>query len=113
MPARRLEVATAFHSPVLDPRLDDIEAAAAAVTWRPARLPIASDLTGGFVQHFDASYWRRQACGAVRFADGLRTVLGKGCHLLLEVGPHPVLSRSEEHTSELQSLMRIPYAVFC
>src|SRR3546814_3418486 len=29
-------------------------------------------------------------------------------------GPHPwQLSRSEEHTSELQSLMRISYAVFC
>src|SRR3546814_10032758 len=27
---------------------------------------------------------------------------------------HPVFQpRSEEHTSELQSLMRIPYAVFC
>src|SRR3546814_8887705 len=25
----------------------------------------------------------------------------------------PVLQRSEEHTSELQSLMRISYAVFC
>src|SRR3546814_6667027 len=25
----------------------------------------------------------------------------------------PYLSRSEEHTSELQSLMRISYAVFC
>src|SRR3546814_9174844 len=25
----------------------------------------------------------------------------------------PVLSRSEEHTSEFQSLMRISYAVFC
>src|SRR3546814_3280621 len=25
----------------------------------------------------------------------------------------PLLSRSEEHTSELQSLMRISYAVFC
>src|SRR3546814_8502202 len=25
----------------------------------------------------------------------------------------PVMSRSEEHTSELQSLMRISYAVFC
>src|SRR3546814_19152482 len=25
----------------------------------------------------------------------------------------PAGSRSEEHTSELQSLMRIPYAVFC
>src|SRR3546814_8527112 len=28
-----------------------------------------------------------------------------------EVGPKP--ARSEEHTSELQSLMRISYAVFC
>src|SRR3546814_7324047 len=27
--------------------------------------------------------------------------------------PHPERSRSEEHTSELQSLMRISYAVFC
>src|SRR3546814_1243962 len=27
--------------------------------------------------------------------------------------PEPPLSRSEEHTSELQSLMRISYAVFC
>src|SRR3546814_2068157 len=26
---------------------------------------------------------------------------------------HPALLRSEEHTSELQSLMRISYAVFC
>src|SRR3546814_8935193 len=26
---------------------------------------------------------------------------------------HPHLMRSEEHTSELQSLMRISYAVFC
>src|SRR3546814_8831706 len=26
---------------------------------------------------------------------------------------HRVVSRSEEHTSELQSLMRISYAVFC
>src|SRR3546814_9167149 len=29
------------------------------------------------------------------------------------VGDHDVRLRSEEHTSELQSLMRISYAVFC
>src|SRR3546814_8183407 len=28
-------------------------------------------------------------------------------------GPHRQARRSEEHTSELQSLMRISYAVFC
>src|SRR3546814_2415638 len=39
--------------------------------------------------------------------------------LLLQTHSHPeseidkVTSRSEEHTSELQSLMRISYAVFC
>src|SRR3546814_7077168 len=32
---------------------------------------------------------------------------------LLEAGLLPFLARSEEHTSELQSLMRISYAVFC
>src|SRR3546814_5627306 len=30
-----------------------------------------------------------------------------------EVAQFPVNARSEEHTSELQSLMRISYAVFC
>src|SRR3546814_9422551 len=37
------------------------------------------------------------------------------CHLLLHMhaGMFRVVTRSEEHTSELQSLMRISYAVFC
>src|SRR3546814_8413624 len=39
-------------------------------------------------------------CGDHRLADGSDLFLD--CH-----------SRSEEHTSELQSLMRISYAVFC
>src|SRR3546814_3650212 len=33
--------------------------------------------------------------------------------IAVEPEDSPVLSRSEEHTSELQSLMRISYAVFC
>src|SRR3546814_8001261 len=36
-------------------------------------------------------------------------VVAPGGELLLDPGVH----RSEEHTSELQSLMRISYAVFC
>src|SRR3546814_1143024 len=31
----------------------------------------------------------------------------------LAAGLHPRIPRSEEHTSELQSLMRLSYAVFC
>src|SRR3546814_276946 len=32
---------------------------------------------------------------------------------VVEEAPSPFVTRSEEHTSELQSLMRISYAVFC
>src|SRR3546814_6999402 len=34
-------------------------------------------------------------------------------HRRVEIVRHGASSRSEEHTSELQSLMRISYAVFC
>src|SRR3546814_6261922 len=39
-------------------------------------------------------------------------LVGEAIRMLARrIGEHP--DRSEEHTSELQSLMRIPYAVFC
>src|SRR3546814_1168129 len=38
---------------------------------------------------------------------------GSACGEGLPPLPTPWLKRSEEHTSELQSLMRISYAVFC
>src|SRR3546814_4142963 len=44
-------------------------------------------------------------------------VTGDGRHtirqLVEQVNADPLRGRSEEHTSELQSLMRISYAVFC
>src|SRR3546814_1856052 len=58
-----------------------------------------------------------QRIGATRRlgdAEGLQTQLAGGdarqVPRLLLLGP---VARSEEHTSELQSLMRISYAVFC
>src|SRR3546814_1348785 len=38
--------------------------------------------------------------------------LGVFCNVMLRI-LHVPFARSEEHTSELQSLMRISYAVFC
>src|SRR3546814_9459212 len=35
------------------------------------------------------------------------------CRPALLIADEPTTARSEEHTSELQSLMRISYAVFC
>src|SRR3546814_10218467 len=41
------------------------------------------------------------------------SVQATGYVSLLQVDGYPMNLRSEEHTSELQSLMRISYAVFC
>src|SRR3546814_3994622 len=61
-------------------------------------------------------YRQRQIGGIVRSAGSLIKVgrldeaeIGESCDIPLGL---PV-RRSEEHTSELQSLMRISYAVFC
>src|SRR3546814_10363624 len=57
----------------------------------------------------------------VQFALGSRTVLDEAADKLVGIDAAAVveefdddlIARSEEHTSELQSLMRISYAVFC
>src|SRR3546814_1254757 len=58
-----------------------------------------------------AEYARRRVGEAGRRA-GFEAVGGGKLTLMLRTGQHDV-ERSEEHTSELQSLMRISYAVFC
>src|SRR3546814_7047974 len=55
------------------------------------------------------SNWERRT---VSFIDGQFDRLHNGYMRLLHASLDQV-SRSEEHTSELQSLMRISYAVFC
>src|SRR3546814_10580539 len=54
---------------------------------------------------------RSDAAPAARTYVGVASCAGSTCHGRME-GDGKVV-RSEEHTSELQSLMRISYAVFC
>src|SRR3546814_10299950 len=48
----------------------------------------------------------------LRLNEGLACIIKRPDHAVDQV-PFAFHSRSEEHTSELQSLMRISYAVFC
>src|SRR3546814_9256158 len=50
---------------------------------------------------------------AARRAPGLDTDAGREVHVGQCARRGSIVERSEEHTSELQSLMRISYAVFC
>ncbi|MFR9749864.1 SDR family NAD(P)-dependent oxidoreductase [Nocardia sp. 004] len=85
---------TAFHSPLLDPMLDEFESIAAELVPapRPAAIPLVSNVTGARIDtRMDAAYWRAHARGTVRFAEGIRSVAESGIDVYLEVGPHPVL----------------------
>src|SRR3546814_8371255 len=53
---------------------------------------------------------RHKACDVDRFPHAAPKHGGVGRYKVANGGQRP---RSEEHTSELQSLMRISYAVFC
>src|SRR3546814_8195795 len=63
----------------------------------------------GFLKQFLQAYpiFRRSHSNADRFGHAFQKL---GMRIVDAVG---ITQRSEEHTSELQSLMRISYAVFC
>jgi acyl transferase domain-containing protein/SAM-dependent methyltransferase/acyl carrier protein len=112
----RLQVSLAAHSPLVDPALDAMEAAAGRVTMRAPAIPVAWNVTGGEALPGngapDARYWRRHLREPVRFGDGIARLYREGYRVFLEVGPHPTLlalaqrTLPEEGTSLLGSLRR-------
>lgn len=93
--SRSLQVSHAFHSPLINPMLDQFEQLASQVNYHPPRIPFVSNLTGTILTPeatIDAIYWRHHTREAVQFAVGIQTLIEQDYDLFLEIGPHPVLS---------------------
>lgn len=90
---RPLVVSHAFHSPLMEPMLDEFEAFVGTFELRPPRLPLYSNVSGALAgdEVAQARYWRDHVRGAVRYADCVSSATAQGRGLLMEVGPQPVL----------------------
>ncbi|MEU0878709.1 amino acid adenylation domain-containing protein [Lentzea sp. NPDC005914] len=89
--SKKMTVSRAFHSPLVDPMLDEFEREAASITFQTPRIPVISNVTGSRVEEFSASYWREHVRKPVRFLDGMTTLFDQGYRRFVEIGPAPTL----------------------
>jgi acyl transferase domain-containing protein len=104
-----LDVSHAFHSPLMDPILDELSAVAATMTISRARVPIVSNVTG--ILHGDRiepDYWSQHVRQAVLFHAGMEHVVGAGTTLLVEIGPHPTLTPAVATSFDVSKVQPVP-----
>ncbi|MFI0816153.1 SDR family NAD(P)-dependent oxidoreductase [Streptomyces sp. NPDC021098] len=89
----RLKVSHAFHSPLMDPMLEDFREVAESVTYQEPALRLTKDMAS-------AEYWVRHVRDTVRFADDVRVLRDEGVTRFLEIGPDAVLTAMAQQSAE-------------
>lgn len=93
--SKPLNVSHAFHSPRMDPMLDEFERIAAEVTYANPKIRFISDVTGEFArgsQIANPRYWRDHVRQPVQFLGSIQTLYREGFDIFVEIGPNPTLA---------------------
>ncbi|MET9634392.1 SDR family NAD(P)-dependent oxidoreductase, partial [Lentzea sp. NPDC006480] len=112
--SKQLAVSHAFHSPLMEPMLDEFRQAIAGIAFNEPSIPIAT--TGDVT---DPEYWVSHVRDTVRFTDNVARLAEQGASAFLEIGPDGVLAAlvdgaipaqrkdRAEHKAFLQALARL------
>ncbi|MBW3571398.1 MAG: acyltransferase domain-containing protein [Gemmatimonadetes bacterium] len=93
--ARKLAATHAFHSPMMDPVVEPIEALVGRMRLNAPTIPMISNVTGTWITAAEATdprYWARHTRETVRFDRGAAELLRGTGRVLVEAGPGQTLS---------------------
>ncbi|MBL7260320.1 type I polyketide synthase, partial [Paractinoplanes lichenicola] len=93
--AKLLEVGHAFHSPLMDPILDEFAAAIRDLAPGTMSIPIVSTRLGReatLAELTSVEYWVRHVREPVRFADAVTAARAAGANVFFETGPGSTLA---------------------
>lgn len=90
---RRLDLDYPFHCALVDPIEKELLQDLSDLAPTASRIPFVSTVTGQVLsgETLGAEYWWRNVRAPVNFAGGMDVVCGRGCRVLVEIGPHQVL----------------------
>ncbi|WP_193199909.1 non-ribosomal peptide synthetase/type I polyketide synthase [Nostoc sp. MG11] len=108
---QRLKVSHAFHSPLMEPMLDELAEAVNQVSLQPLCLPLISNLTGELIPPgvvLNAHHWRGHTRQAVKFSAGIDYLLQQGYELFLEIGSKPILCSMSQRDRSTTNALWLP-----
>ncbi len=89
-----LKISNSFHSPLVEPVLEEFEKSAARATYRAPQVAQFSSMRLEWVDEkhlLDAAYWRFNLRNTVRFSEAMKALYDQGYRVFLEIGPTPIL----------------------
>lgn len=111
--AKRLAVSHAFHSPLMEPILEEFARVLAPISFQEPQLNIISNLTGKPIDQEIATpeYWVKHLRSTVQFSQGFTHLIEQGYRCFLEIGSKPVLLGMVALSHPMGDCLRLPSIV--
>jgi len=93
---KRLKTSHAFHSNLMEPALAPFAAIANKIDFKKPQLPLICNVSGKVLAPetvLDGQYWADHIRQSVQYSQSVEAAHELGCEVLLELGPHAVLTQ--------------------